>query len=421
MAFTLHATVLSGRLLRTALLGAAAALLFCVAFEVIDLTESLRSRLLAAMAAVAFVGLMTKVQSRSHWPFLAWALPSASFIFTIAALIMTPSLELVGFARDYYGPFSQTLDFSGPLGNRVLSPLLAWMLFLRGDHFTLFVYGETFVFLVLLLWFFNQSFAGLAEGKRILFSVLGSTLLGFSGLAYFQVGEPSQPLMTSYILVLVFMLLARSHWPSRPYQRNGLKLAIYCLLAANHDSSILIYPFLALYAAQSLRFRPLLQESALFLPGIVLLLLLKATVVGFDATLPDGTTMAQDFRLNFDRAVLLLTSLDFYRFVLYPLAASFAAAWLVLGVHLFDRWLHKDQYTLALQLAGFAFPAALIFVAAGWARYLLLCFPVVLLSAVYLLPDRKYGPYLVATCAFLNSAGWYLYSRSLDLRWLSPP
>ena len=408
------------RLLVSGLLLAAAAVLLLLAAQTPHVTDSPRLRTDIVLGAVALTSLLPKLWTRRGWPFLSWGILAAVAIFAITTLVVQPSFKLAGFAPVFYAPFSETLHFTGPLGNRVLTPLLARLLFLSGDRYYILGFGETFLLVFLLVWFFHLSLSSVKPPQRALATAACACAVAFSSIVYFQLTGPSDPVITTYILVVLFLIVARPGASAQGRWRPWAKGALYCLMAANHENSVFIFPFLALYAAGGLRPASLLREGALFVPALALMIALKFTVAGIHAKYPDGVSQFQEVRRNFFRAYHTLFSGSWYYVFLYPAITTFTLAWLLVIVRTGRAVAAKHTYTAALVVTGIASPALQMLMAGDWARYMGLAFPSVALSAIGLWSWRRYGPAFVVAIAIANPLAWYLYARFADLQWLAP-
>jgi hypothetical protein len=393
---------------------------FLVAFRGIDLTPPFRHRMYWALGGIAILSYIHKVWTPGKWPFLAWAVPAACVLIASATAIVEPSNQITGLGQEYYVRFSR-LEFSGPLANRVVTPLLARITFLYGPKMHWVVQALTLVFPILLIRFFYLRISPVVRGtKRKLYAIIAAGVITLSSITFFQLSDPSNPNITTYVLVVLFLLTVRSGEIDAPAWKTWAKVGLYCLIAANHENGVFIFPFLVLYAAGSLHLKVIAREAALLLPGLALLAFLMGVVASLDEPFSDGTTQFDNVKDNFKRTTDLLLSFSFYRPILYPVALSFTLAWALAVVTFATDLVQRNWYRFVLMASGILVPAIQFFIAGGWARYGDLMFPVIAISILALFSWRRYGAALVCSLAILNPIAWHVYSVFANLEWLTP-
>ena len=388
--------------------------LLLLATPALEPVQSTVVRFYSVLGALALVALMPLIWSRNGWPFISWGTLVTIGILGLASIIVDPVFQVTGLGAEFYAPFSESLDFSGPLGNRVLTPLLARATFLHGDRFYLLIYAETFLLILLVLRFFDQNIKTGRTSTRRLIAISGTAVVALSSIVYGQLTDPSNVHVTSYVLILGFLLIAR-----KGTERAWVKVGLYGLLAANRLTSVFIFPFLFLYAARELKPRNLLTEAMFAVPALVFLVVMKLTLGSVFADLPDGISQLEDIKNNVVRTTSFLFSADAYQVVLYPFALSFALSWLLVGWFLYKMARGRAYYAMALAASAAFFPLVQIFLATGWGRYMGIAFPALMISTVGL-ADHKLGRRLVLGCAILGPVGWFLYVEFYNLQWLAP-
>ncbi|REJ80872.1 MAG: hypothetical protein DWQ44_04585 [Bacteroidetes bacterium] len=155
-------------------------------------------------------------------------------LLLIAGLFTSPRWELFyhgkGFTRLSENPF----DFSdgNPLRYRILSPLIAYVTFLKGPLMKYLMLGILGLFLGLVYSFHRKKNFMPAESFGI------ALLLSLTSLTFFQFHFPAYNDPLSYVLIMQFLM--------RPVNITGA-IVILSLMLFNHENLIFLFPFLFMY------------------------------------------------------------------------------------------------------------------------------------------------------------------------------
>ena len=149
----------------------------------------------------------------------------------LAALFCSPRWELFfhgkGFSRLSLAPFDFSIESS--LRFRILSPLLGYILFLKGALFKYLMLAALAGFHMLVYLFHRRKDFSPAEALGI------GLLLSMSTLSFFQLYFPGYTDPVSYILILILLFYR---------ERNWTVMICLTLLIFNHDNTIFLFPFL---------------------------------------------------------------------------------------------------------------------------------------------------------------------------------
>jgi hypothetical protein len=152
------------------------------------------------------------------------------FLLLIAAVLSSVRMETFyhgnGFTRLSLHPFE--MEGENDLRFRILSPLMGYLVFMRGPafkYFMLIVLGAFFG----LVYFFKRK-----EAYRPSESLGVTLLLVFSTLAFYQLFFPAYTDPTSFLLILLFMMF---------YRKRIASLILIILMLFNHENTIFLFPF----------------------------------------------------------------------------------------------------------------------------------------------------------------------------------
>ncbi|TAH41140.1 MAG: hypothetical protein EYC69_09200 [Bacteroidetes bacterium] len=279
----------------------------------------------------------------------------------LAALFTSPRWELFfhgkGFSRLSLAPFDLSVESS--LRYRILSPLLGYLLFLKGALFKYFMLAALAIF-HMLVYFFHRR-----KGFSPLESLGIGMLLSLSTLSFFQLYFPGYTDPVSYILLLI-LLFNR--------ERNVLVMTCLALMIFNHDNTVFLFPFLYLFLlGNDFSFQRLAKTFLLFIPAIILyatyrFVLGSITEVGFDT----GYYFSQEnLRWTWDHVSEHLAEGIFQ---------AFRMGWILPLVALLINIRDKRYYEIVLILTCFFFVASQFFIAYDISRLSGLAFPLIILS-----------------------------------------
>jgi hypothetical protein len=131
-----------------------------------------------------------------------------------------------GFARLSLHPFE--MQGENDLRFRILSPLMGYILFMRGTAF------KFFMLLVLAMFFAVVYFSKRKEFFKPTEALGITALLVFSTLAFYQLYFPAYTDPTSFLLILLFMMF---------YKNIKLATLFIGLMLFNHENTVFLFPF----------------------------------------------------------------------------------------------------------------------------------------------------------------------------------
>ena len=148
----------------------------------------------------------------------------------LAALVSTVNWQTSyhgnGFTRLSEHPFD--LENENDLRYRILSPLLGYLLFLRGPLFKFFM-------LAVLALFFGFIYFFMRRDKYYPSESIGITALCvFSTLSFYQFYFPAYVDPLSFLLILFFMFFHR---------KTPINIILLSLMLFNHENTIFLFPF----------------------------------------------------------------------------------------------------------------------------------------------------------------------------------
>ncbi len=316
----------------------------------------------------------------------------------LAALFCSPRWELFfhgkGFSRLSLAPFDFSIESS--LRFRILSPLLGYILFLKGALFKYLMLAALAGFHMLVYLFHRRKDFSPAEALGI------GLLLSMSTLSFFQLYFPGYTDPVSYILILILLFYR---------ERNWTVMICLTLLIFNHDNTIFLFPFLFLFLfGKDFSFGRLRETLLLFMPAIILygiyrLVLGAISEVGFDTTYYFA---AENLRWTWDHVSEHLVEGVFQ---------AFRLGWILPVIALLINVKGKRHNENLLLISCFIFVVSQFFIAYDISRLSGLAFPLIIISGWRLKASLKPSVFvrLLWTAAFVN-----LFIPSLCIGALEP-
>lgn len=154
----------------------------------------------------------------------------AFVLLSIAAIYVTPALEPMQLGRGYATLSINPFDFSDQnyLRYRILTPLLAYCVGLRGSLYIIFP--------MIIAWLFISAiYYQLRKKEGLLESLLIAMLICFSSPVLFLLHYQGYTDITSYLLIFLIIVFIK-----RPF----ICMIILSLLILNHASNLFAIPFL---------------------------------------------------------------------------------------------------------------------------------------------------------------------------------
>ncbi len=264
--------------------------------------------------------------------------------------------------------FSQNND----LQLRILSPLVAYLIFMRGPlfkYFMILVLGLFLSGVYLFLRRRNFSISG---------SVVMTAILAFSTLSFFQFYFPAYTDPGSYLLILLFLFA---------YKNNYAAVTLLSLMLFNHESNIFLFPFFFLLKSdQNFKTETLLKNLILFIIAFIPYYLYRKFI---------ESQVELNFSLQyyFDPANMKWTREHVLPNLANGIFQSFRLAWIIpiaaICVDLFE----KRYKEAILILSVFLFVTLQFLIAYDISRLSGLAFPALIIGAIRMkefLGDEKF-------------------------------
>lgn len=298
---------------------------------------------------------------RKIGPFLS-ALCVGIMALALAALFTSPRWELFyhgkGFSNLSMAPFDFSTDSS--LRYRILSPLLGYILFLKGPLFKYLMLAFLLLFHSLVYFFHRRKGFDPAESLGI------ALLLALSTLSFYQLHFPGYNDPVSYVFILLILF----------YRERKLILSLcLTLLLFNHDNTVFLFPFLFLFLlGKDYSFKNIRKTIFTFLPAILLYALYRSIVnsiseVGFDTS------------YYFDKENLRWTWDHVSERLAEGIFQAFRVGWLIPLIALFENVRRREYKENLVMLVGFVFIVSQFFIAYDISRLTGLAFPIIILGA----------------------------------------
>jgi hypothetical protein len=339
-----------------------------------------------------------------HYLEKKYTLPGTSllvaFLLMLAAMLyvrpaLFPSYHGIFYAQLAEHPFQAT----NPNAHRLLTPLVAYLLGLRGERIIIL---NLLIALVLLAVVYHHT-------RRELYnpclSFMVTAMLALTMPTLFTIYYGGYTDSTSYLLILLMLICVG---------RPTLFWLLFLLGLLNRESAIFLLPFFALWHWRSLAAPKTFRRSILIGPAATLALyvLFRAVINSQAAVLHSGAFYFQP---------LLKDPLYWLRQVAgaYPLGfySAFKLFW-VLPVAAFVLALRGRSYLMAaLVVAPVLLAAAQSFIAVDTSRMLAMAFPSLLMSVIVLrkkMSERRLATFMLLIALF-NFALPQVYVTSNDV------
>ena len=160
----------------------------------------------------------------------------AALLLVVACTYVTPAIYSINHGRHYEYMSVNPFDFARRIKvqSRPLTPVLAWLLFLRGSHYILLPLAVGTALLAVVYGFFRR------RDWRPLDAVGMAALLAFSTPLLHVIHFAGYTDTTSYLLLMLMMMAIARPW---------LVAVLAALALLNHESNLFAFPGLVLFTS----------------------------------------------------------------------------------------------------------------------------------------------------------------------------
>ena len=286
----------------------------------------------------------------------------AVVLLAVAALYVTPAFQAVNHGINYQSLSVSPFDFSTPndVRLRILTPLVAHCLFLRGDAYLALPLIVGLLFLAAIYVHYRTRGYNGAEATGI------AALMAFTTPILFLLHYPGYTDTTSYLLLFLSLVSLDRHW---------LWPVFYALAVLNHESNLFAAPIILLAAnRREFRLSRSLLVIVLLIAAIVPLALYRHFVQLHGQVQYDAAYYLNRERLH--RSIVLVGQL-------LPLGIfmAFKLGWLFPLAALRHSFGQRRMLEGVFFIAAFVCALAQLALASDTSRLLTLAFPAVLVGA----------------------------------------
>ena len=279
-----------------------------------------------------------------------------------AALFTSPRWELFyhgkGFSRLSLAPFDFSVESS--LRYRILSPLLGYILFLKGALFKYLMLAFLAGFHMLVYCFHRKKGFTPSESLGI------GVLLALSTLSFYQLYFPGYTDPVSYVLILILLFYR---------ERKSIVMLCLTLLLFNHDNTIFLFPFLFLFLlGNEFSFKNARLTAFKFFPAIILYASYRFIISSF-------TEVGFDTAYYFDKENLRWTWDHVSEHLAEGIFQAFRMGWIFPVLALYVNLKKKQFSETILLITGFVFVISQFVIAYDISRLTGLAFPLIILGA----------------------------------------
>ncbi len=280
----------------------------------------------------------------------------------IAELIYSVRFETFyhgnGFTRLSLHPFE--MEGENDLRFRILSPLLGYILYLRGPSFKFLMLFVLAVFFGLIYFFSRKKSFSPTEALGI------TMLLVFSTLAFYQLYFPAYTDPTSFLLILLFMNF---------YRNIKTATLLLMLLLFNHENTIFLFPFFFLLMMNGD------MKSGNFTKTILAFLIAGIPYIIYRKIISSHAEVNFTFSYYFDAGNMKWTREHVLPHLLQGIFQAFRLAWILpiiaIGVDIYE----KRYKEILLMCTVFFFVLLQLVIAWDISRLVGFSFPVILIAA----------------------------------------
>lgn len=303
----------------------------------------------------------------------------SGFIISVILLVGVTAFSQMNFiaahhGREYTMLSEQPFNFAqnNDLQLRILSPLIANLLFLRGPLFKYFMLFVLCVFFSAIYIFFRKKDFSLNA------SIITTAALAFSTLTFYQLYFPAYTDPGSFLLIILLMLF---------YKNRIAAPVLLSLLLFNHESNVFLFPFFfVLMSNGDYSLKNLLWTLLAFVIACIPYYLYRSFIISH-------------VQLNFTLGYYLdPANMQWTRDHVLPNLANgifqaFRLVWLIPIAAVLINLYEKRFYELLLILSAIIFVMLQFFVAYDISRLAGLAFPSIIIGAIRVrqfLGERKF-------------------------------
>lgn len=305
------------------------------------------------------------------------ALLIALVLLIVAAIYVTPSIVAKELGRGYASLSINPFDFTEPnnLRCRILTPLLAYCLGLRGKLYILFP-------LLIAVFFLAATYIFLRKKLSATESMYATMLLSFSSPILFLLHFQGYVDVTSYLLILLIIIFIAKIFVWTP---------LLALLLLNHESNLFIIPaLLFLYIISSGNKKNAAVYSIIATTTALLPFYFYRRFVSETSPVEYNFEMyLSQIKENIKTIAACSGAGIFYAFKLF---------WIFPAVAAYHYWKEKNRQQLLLFFFIISGALGQLLVASDTSRLLALAFPLILFSAIKL--KEVYGTTLFTKYTF---------------------
>ncbi|HEX7999458.1 MAG TPA: hypothetical protein VF528_13810 [Pyrinomonadaceae bacterium] len=298
-------------------------------------------------------------------------LSGASLLLAVMLMLVAMLYVRPAFVSSYHGIYYAQLaahpfEAANPNAYRLLTPLVAYLLGLRGDK--IIILNLLVALALLVVVYYNSRRASYAPSLALAVAMM----LAYTMPTLFTIYYGGYTDSTTYLLILLMLISAK---------RPLLYWLLFLLGLLNRESVVFLLPFFALYHFYKLNSRKTFMHSILVGPAVTLALYLL-----FRALVNSRTTVLHTGAFYFEP--LLKDPFYWLRQTLqaYPLGffSAFKLFWALPAAAGFFALRDRRYLLAALVLSPIIFSAAQSLIALDTSRLLAMAFPSLLMSILVL-------------------------------------
>jgi hypothetical protein len=304
----------------------------------------------------------------SKWGMMRTSFLLGTLLFAIAMLYVQPIFTVAFHGIPFSDLSAHPFDFSldNPMRYRILSPFLAYLLFLRGDNFFIFPLLVTWLFACITYARFRK------QGLEPVDGFLLSCFIAFSCVLLLPLVAPAYTDATTWLLVFLAFTCGK---------KTGWSAFLFSLALLNHESAFVLLPALTLFNYEQ-RQHSFLKIVLLFLAACVPHLAYRWYVHAHSVTRYSLSfyLSKETMLFSFHKLILFFPVAAFYAFKLwwlFPVTSSASA--LVNKKYM--------RFSILFLLISGVFSLSLI--SYDYTRMVVISFPAVLLSYQWFL-EKSY-------------------------------
>lgn len=287
----------------------------------------------------------------------------AVILLGFAAIYVTPALAPMQLGRGYASLSINPFDFSeqNNLRFRILTPLLAYLVGLRGSLYLIFP-------MIIALFFLSAIYYFLRQKHNSFESVLITMLVCFSSPILFLLHFQGYVDVTSYLLIYLIIIFIKN---------NAIRTLLLVLLLFNHESNLFIIPgLLFLYYINSTnRIKAIAYGGMSILLAIIPFYYYRKFITGISPVEYNFDMYYSQISQNINSITSHIGIGCFYSFKLF---------WLIPLIAIYYYWKEKNWQQLILFFLIIFGSLGQLIIASDTSRLMGLAFPAILFGAVKL-------------------------------------